>query len=198
LSRVSRPPSSVVRHRGRSKALDASKPERLPKGGLASPNADPQVLPSPRNPDNIRRNMNEALIKYRAGKPQGRPRVPGLGLRACRRGRGDEPWPHREQSARAPARRALMGLGAGANRHPPRSPRPKEQRDVAGRNYLTKAEINALSFATHSVARVSVHGSEVTCVHISHLLPLIARMHLRPRFNRFLLTLRSIVYKIQS
>lgn len=27
---------------------------------------------------------------------------------------------------------------------PPRFPRPREQRDVAGRHYLTKAEINAL------------------------------------------------------
>src|SRR3954468_13741032 len=31
---------------------------------------------------------------------------------------------------------------------PPRFPRPREQRDVAGRHYLTKAEINALYFAT--------------------------------------------------
>src|SRR5205823_1658715 len=32
---------------------------------------------------------------------------------------------------------------------PPRFPKPREQRDVAGRHYLTKAEINALYFATH-------------------------------------------------
>ena len=31
----------------------------------------------------------------------------------------------------------------------PRFPKPKPQRDVAGRHYLTKAEINALYFATH-------------------------------------------------
>lgn len=30
----------------------------------------------------------------------------------------------------------------------PRFPKPREQRDVAGRHYLTKAEINALYFAT--------------------------------------------------
>jgi hypothetical protein len=32
---------------------------------------------------------------------------------------------------------------------PPRFPKPRTQRDVAGRHYLTKAEINALYFATH-------------------------------------------------
>src|SRR5262249_62186894 len=36
---------------------------------------------------------------------------------------------------------------------PPRLPKPKEQRDVAGRHYLTKAEINALYFATHQMNR---------------------------------------------
>lgn len=35
----------------------------------------------------------------------------------------------------------------------PRFPRPKPQRDVAGRHYLTKAEINALYFATHRMKR---------------------------------------------
>jgi hypothetical protein len=36
---------------------------------------------------------------------------------------------------------------------PPRFPKAREQRDVAGRHYLTKAEINALYFATHSMKR---------------------------------------------
>jgi integrase len=35
----------------------------------------------------------------------------------------------------------------------PRFPKPKQQRDVAGRHYLTKAEINALYFATHQMKR---------------------------------------------
>lgn len=35
----------------------------------------------------------------------------------------------------------------------PRFPKPREQRDVAGRHYLTKAEINALYFATHQMAQ---------------------------------------------
>src|ERR1700749_2613150 len=35
----------------------------------------------------------------------------------------------------------------------PLFPRPREQRDVAGRHYLTKAEINALYFATHQMKR---------------------------------------------
>ena len=35
----------------------------------------------------------------------------------------------------------------------PRFPKPKPQRDVAGRHYLTKAEINALYFATHKMER---------------------------------------------
>jgi len=36
---------------------------------------------------------------------------------------------------------------------PPRFPGPRGQRDVAGRHYLTKAEINALYFATHKLER---------------------------------------------
>ncbi len=35
----------------------------------------------------------------------------------------------------------------------PRFPKSKPQRDVAGRNYLTKSEINALYFATHNMKR---------------------------------------------
>ena len=35
----------------------------------------------------------------------------------------------------------------------PRFPKPRPQRDVAGRHYLTKAEINALYFATHKMKR---------------------------------------------
>jgi hypothetical protein len=35
----------------------------------------------------------------------------------------------------------------------PRFPRPRPQRDVAGRHYLTKAELNALYFATHRMKR---------------------------------------------
>lgn len=36
---------------------------------------------------------------------------------------------------------------------PPRFPNPREQRDMAGRHYLSKAEINALYFATHMMER---------------------------------------------
>ena len=36
---------------------------------------------------------------------------------------------------------------------PPRFPKPLPQRDVAGRHYLTKAEINALYFATQRMRR---------------------------------------------
>ena len=35
----------------------------------------------------------------------------------------------------------------------PRFPKPRPQRDVAGRHYLSKAELNALYFATHSMKR---------------------------------------------
>lgn len=35
----------------------------------------------------------------------------------------------------------------------PRFPKPKEQRDFAGRHYLTKAELNALYFATYQMKR---------------------------------------------
>jgi integrase len=36
---------------------------------------------------------------------------------------------------------------------PPPFPKPREQRDVAGRHYLTKSEINSLYFATHEMQR---------------------------------------------
>jgi hypothetical protein len=36
---------------------------------------------------------------------------------------------------------------------PPRIPKPRPQRDVAGRHYLTKPELNALYFATHQMRR---------------------------------------------
>ena len=36
---------------------------------------------------------------------------------------------------------------------PPRFPRPRPQRDVAGRHYFTKAELNALYFATYRMRR---------------------------------------------
>jgi site-specific recombinase XerD len=36
---------------------------------------------------------------------------------------------------------------------PPQFPKPRDQRDIAGRHYLTKAEINALYFATHKMKR---------------------------------------------
>ena len=36
---------------------------------------------------------------------------------------------------------------------PPRFPKPRPQRDVAGRHYLTKAELNALYFATYQMRR---------------------------------------------
>ena len=35
----------------------------------------------------------------------------------------------------------------------PRFPKPKPQRDVAGRHYLTKADLNALYFATYQLKR---------------------------------------------
>jgi integrase len=37
---------------------------------------------------------------------------------------------------------------------PPRFPTPRDQRDVAGRHYLTKAEVKALYFATHQMKRL--------------------------------------------
>lgn len=43
---------------------------------------------------------------------------------------------------------------------PPRFPAPRAQRDVAGRHYLTKAEINALYFATYRMRRPRGWGAE--------------------------------------
>jgi hypothetical protein len=44
---------------------------------------------------------------------------------------------------------------------PPKFPKPKPQRDVAGRHYLTKAEINALYFATHRMKRPRAWNSQL-------------------------------------
>lgn len=42
----------------------------------------------------------------------------------------------------------------------PRFPQARPQRDVAGRHYLTKAELNAPYFATHDVAAaIGIHGA---------------------------------------
>ena len=45
---------------------------------------------------------------------------------------------------------------------PPRFPKPRDQRDVAGRHYLTKAEINALYFATHRMKNLQGWDSSMT------------------------------------
>ena len=42
----------------------------------------------------------------------------------------------------------------------PRLPRPKAQRDVAGRHYLTKGELNSLYFATYSMRQPQGWGQE--------------------------------------
>lgn len=47
----------------------------------------------------------------------------------------------------------------------PRFPRPVPQRDVAGRHYLTKAEINALYFATYNMKRPRGWNSVFTVGH---------------------------------
>ena len=70
-----------------------------------------------------------------------------------------------EQNGRNPGRTAnksrqyLRAVMAWAWEHDlietlPRFPKLKPQRDVAGRHYLTKAEINALYFATHQMKRL--------------------------------------------
>ena len=45
---------------------------------------------------------------------------------------------------------------------PPRFPKPRDQRDVAGRHYLTKAEINALYFATHRMKNLQGWNSPMS------------------------------------
>ncbi len=89
----------------------------------------------------------------RGAAAQGNSRVPGPGPRACP-GRGsDEPGSYGEQ-ARAHLRAVLSwGWERELIETPPRFPKPREQRDVAGRHYLTKTEINALYFATHQMER---------------------------------------------
>jgi hypothetical protein len=45
---------------------------------------------------------------------------------------------------------------------PPRFPKPKHQRDVAGRHYLTKPEINALYFATYRFKETQMARALIT------------------------------------
>jgi hypothetical protein len=79
-----------------------------------------------------------------------RPSLPWrLGPRVCP-GRGSD-GPELHGTKPAPARRPL--LGEELIEAPPSFPGPRDQRDVAGRHYLTKAEINARSFATHPMKR---------------------------------------------
>jgi len=47
----------------------------------------------------------------------------------------------------------------------PRFPKPKPQRDVAGRHYLTKPDLNALYFATHQLPRPRGWNQPLTVGH---------------------------------
>ena len=47
----------------------------------------------------------------------------------------------------------------------PRFPKPKPQRDVAGRHYLTKADLNALYFATYELPRPRGWNQDLTVGH---------------------------------
>ncbi len=47
----------------------------------------------------------------------------------------------------------------------PRLPKPKPQRDVAGRHYLTKADLNALYFATYQMTRPRGWRQQMTVGH---------------------------------
>ena len=47
----------------------------------------------------------------------------------------------------------------------PRFPKPKQQRDVAGRHYLTKSDLNALYFATYQLPRPRGWKQHVTVGH---------------------------------
>src|SRR5262245_14892152 len=89
----------------------------------------------------------------RATAAQGPPRVPRPGLRASRPGSGREPGPHDQQGPRAPPRHPLRAWEQELIDAPPRFPAVRDQRDVAGRHYLTRPEINALYFATHKMGR---------------------------------------------
>ena len=64
----------------------------------------------------------------RATPAEGHPRIPRLGLRAGRHGRGDEPRPNGQQGPRAPPRYPVGGLRARADRRPPRFPETRHQR----------------------------------------------------------------------
>ncbi|HEX3657525.1 MAG TPA: hypothetical protein VHV55_17170, partial [Pirellulales bacterium] len=85
------------------------------------------------------------LFFRRAGAPATRKSWPACALRS-------DPHPH--LAWQIPFRGAhVVGLGARDHRHPAAIPKSKPQRDVAGRHYLTKPEINALYFATHKMRR---------------------------------------------
>ncbi len=89
----------------------------------------------------------------REPRAQGDPRFLGLGLRACGWQEGTNPGRTANK-----AREHLRAVVAWAWEQDligslPRFPKPRPQRDVAGRHYLTKAEINAIYFATHEMER---------------------------------------------
>ncbi len=64
-----------------------------------------------------------------------------------------ESRPHCEQGQRKPASRLVMAWEQDLLETLPRFPPPREQRNVAGGHYLTKAEINALYLATCQLKR---------------------------------------------
>src|SRR5690606_22539388 len=84
---------------------------------------------------------------------QGRPRVPRPGPRAGRQGPGDNPG--RTANKAREHLRAILSWAWEQEliEAPPRFPGPGDPRDVAGRHYLTKPEINALDFATYKMGR---------------------------------------------
>ena len=89
----------------------------------------------------------------RIAYPQADPRVLRPGSRSSGERRRDEPWPHGQQGPGAPPRNPVVRLREELIDVPPWFPGPRDQRDAAGRHYLTKAEINALYFATYQMGR---------------------------------------------
>ena len=93
----------------------------------------------------------------RAAEAQGRPRVPRLGPRAGRKDEGTNPG--RTANKTCEHLRAVLSWAWEQEliEAPPRFPGPRVQRDVAGRRYLTKAEINvSTSLRTPWVGRKAV------------------------------------------
>ncbi len=153
---IGTPPAERIGHRSQRRR------RWRPENANDSQHACGEVLscrkPGTRNTGRIPHDPSEveAMGRWspdRKPRAQGDPRVLRLGLRGAVLQEGTNPGRTANK-----AREHFRAVVAWAWEQDlidslPRFPKPRPQRDVAGRHYLTKAEINAIYFATHKMER---------------------------------------------